>query len=119
MGILKQKVKGSTLVEVLVAMVIIMTATGIGLAIYENLARDINDDLKIKAEIQLENMAAETKKSNALTEVIMDKEDMRLQRSIETYEKSKRLKVLHLEAFTLTGKKITEYREIIVIPDGK
>jgi Tfp pilus assembly protein PilV len=116
MGILKHKVKASSLIEVLVAMVIMMSTMGIGLAIYQNLTHDSNDDLKIRAEIELNSLASETKLNKTYSEVTIEEEDMRLQRSIEIYEKSKRLRILYLQAFTPFGKKITEYKEIIVIP---
>ena len=116
MGILNRSLKASTLIEVLVAMVIIMASIGIGLIIYENLSSGNNDELKIKAEIALNNLATETKKNNHFIDLSVEQEDMRLQQTVVPYEKSKRLISLHLEAFTPFGRRITQWDEIVLIP---
>lgn len=116
MGKIDKTIPGSTLIEVLVAMVIIMTSTGIGLMIYENLSNGNNDELKVKAEISLDNLATETKLDKHYIDFSIDKDDMQLIQSIESYDKSSRLKILHLEAKTPFGKKITQWNEVILIP---
>ena len=116
MGVLKHTEKGSTLVEVLVAMVIILACMGVAMTIYSNLARDVNDELKIRAEIQLNTLAADTKRSGNYTDGTLQFETMRIEKTVLPYRKSKHLRVLQLEAYTPLGRKITSYHEIIILP---
>jgi len=113
------RLKASTLIEVITAMVIILTCAGIAMMIYSNLSRDVNDELRILAEIRINTLAVETKKNSDFTEFTQDFENIRLQRSILLYPKKNRLRVLLIEAFLTSGKKITTYKEIISIEETK
>jgi competence protein ComGF len=114
-----KQLKASTLIEVITAMVIILTCASIALMIFSNLSRDVNDDLRILAEIKINTWAAETKKNTDFTEATQNLENIRLERSILLYPKKSRLRVLLIEAFTPSGKKLTQYKEIISIEDKK
>lgn len=113
------KLKASTIIEVITAMVIILTCLGIAMTIFTNMSRDVNDELKILAEIRVHTFAAETKKNNDYTDVTQDFDNIRIQRSILLYPKKSRLKILFIKAFTPDGKKITDYKEIISIDQIK
>jgi hypothetical protein len=109
--------KASTLIEVIVAMTIILTCLGIAMVIFSNMSRDVNDELRILAEIRVNTFAAETKNTKDFTDVTLDSENIRLQRSILLYPQKARLRVLYIEAFTPYGRKITEYKEIVSIEE--
>jgi hypothetical protein len=115
---LKRKLKGSTLMEVLVAMIIILTCVGITMMIFSNLSAGVNDELRILAEIRMNTIATETKLKNDLTEATFEFENIHIQRSILPFPQKARMKILYLEAQTLSGKKIAEYKEIITL-NGK
>ena len=112
------QLKASTLIEVIAAMVIILTCLGIAMTIFTNMSRD-NDELKILAEIRVNTFAVETKKNNDYTDITQDLDNIRIQRSILLYPKKPRLKVLQIEAFTPLGKKLSDYKEIISIDELK
>jgi hypothetical protein len=118
MVVLKKKLKGSTLVEVIVAMVIILTCLGIALTIFTNLSRDVNDELRILAEIRINTLANETKIKNDYTDVNLEFDNLKIQRSILPYPGKARLKILYIEAFTPMDKKIAEYKEIVSIKNS-
>jgi len=103
------------MVETLVAMVIIMICAGIAFTLFANLSRDVNDELRIEAEIRSNTWAIETKQKKDFTEAEIETENLRLQRMIQVYKKNKRVKVLMIEAFSQAGKKICEYKELITI----
>jgi hypothetical protein len=111
----KKKLKGSTLVEVITAMVIILTCLGIAMTIFQNVSRDVNDELRILAEIRINTLASETKLKNDFTDIDLDFDNLKIHRSILPYPQKARLRVLLIEAFTPLGKKIAEYREIVSI----
>ena len=73
----------------------------------------VNDELKTVATIRLGTFATETKEKNDFTDITLDWENIKIQRTVLPYLKRERLKILFLEAFTPSGKKIAEYKEII------
>lgn len=115
MDALTKKVKASTIVETIVAMVIIMICTGIGLTLFSNISRDVNDQLRIEAEIRCNSLATETKMRGDFSEKTVESENLRLQQSINAYSSNTHVKVLLIEAYSLSGRKICEYKELITI----
>lgn len=115
MGVLKKKLKGSTLVEVIVAMVIILTCMGIAMSIFLNVSRDMNEELRILAEIRIHALATETNRAKDYTDTSVDFDNMKLQRNITSYANKAKLKQVTIAAFTLSGKKIGDYKEIVVV----
>lgn len=108
------KVKASTMVETIVAMVIIMICAGMGLTLISNLSRDVNDELRIEAEVRVNSLAVETKIKKDFTEAEIESSNLRLQRSIKDYSRKSRVKVLLIEAYSLSGRKVCEYKELIL-----
>lgn len=115
MAELKKMVKASTLVETIVAMVIIMICAGIGLSLFTNISHDINDELRIEAEIQMNTIAVEAKLKKDFTDHTIESGDLKFERSFLEYGNEKRLRILKIDAFNLAGKKVCEYREIIKV----
>lgn len=114
MAILKN-VKGSTIIEVIVAMVIILSSLCIGMSIFSNLSRDINDELQIIATIRINSWANESKLKNNLSDSTWEFENLTLHRTLLPYQNSNKFKVLNIEAYTKSDKKITDYQEIIIV----
>lgn len=109
------KLKGSTLVETLVAMIIVMLAFGIGLLIYLNVIQSSGAQQKLNAQLQMNKIAIETKDKN----LFVDEEDttgtMKIIKTIQPYSAgSDKLKLLKIEAFDGNGKKLAEREELII-----
>lgn len=115
MVIMKVKLRASTLVETTVAMVIIMICSGIGLSLFSNLSLDVNDELRIEAEIRINSFAGETKLKNDFTDTTIESSNLRIQRSFLDYRNMKRIKVMLIDAYSLSGRKVCTYRELILI----
>jgi competence protein ComGF len=115
MVVLTKKVKASTMVETIVAMVIIMISMGIGLTLFSNFSRDVNDELRIEAEIKVNSLAVETKLKKTFTDIEIESENLRIQRSILGYDKETRVRELLIEAYSIAGKKACEYKELVII----
>jgi hypothetical protein len=112
---MKTRLRASTLVETIVAMVIIMICSGIGLDLFSNISRDVNDELRIQAEIRINNLAGESKLKNDFTETVIESGEMRLERSFSVYQNKKSLGILMIEAYSLSGRKICAHREIVEV----
>jgi hypothetical protein len=114
MDALKPRLKASTMIETIVAMVIILTCAGIGLSLFSDIARDVNDQIRIEAEIRVNSMATETKLKRDFTELSVETENLHLQRTVSEYSKESPVMILFIEAYSLSGKKVCEYKELIV-----
>ncbi|PCJ87266.1 MAG: hypothetical protein COA57_04870 [Flavobacteriales bacterium] len=115
MALLKQKIKATTLVETLIAMVIVMITFGLGLMIYVNVMNSGNQQLKLNAQLLMNQMAAETKTDNNFLDEEMETETLKIIKTVLPYEGSKRLNILMFEAFNKGGKKVTERKELIIV----
>lgn len=63
-----RKLKGSTLIEVLIAMVIIMLVFSIAIKIFNNVMQSAVAVQKVKVQNQLDSIAAQVKKDGFVTE---------------------------------------------------
>jgi competence protein ComGF len=115
MAELKKMVKASTLIETIVAMVIIMICSGIGLSLFSNISQNVNDELRIEAAIRVNSMAVETKLNKEFTETTLESDNLRLERSFQVYPGKKQIEVLVIDAYSLTGRKVCGYRELIKV----
>jgi hypothetical protein len=115
MDVLKLKFKASTLVETIVAMVIIMICSGTGLSLFSNLSHDVNDELRIEAEIRINSLAVETKLKKEFTETTIQSSNLQVRQTFQEYQNKKRIKILMIEAYSLSGRKICEYKELVTI----
>lgn len=109
-----RSIRGSTLIETLVAMIIVMLAFGIGLMIYLNVIQSSGVQQKLNAQLQMNRIAIETKDKN----LFVDEEDttgtMKIIKTIQPYSAgSDKLKLMKIEAFDGNGKKLGERKELI------
>ena len=111
---MKFKLKGSTLVESLVAMVILVITTGITAMIYVNILESQRGPLKLQANNLLENIAGESKASNNFIDEEIKSGDIRIIKTAKKYSDKKSLLLLELIAFDLNGKLITKRKELIL-----
>jgi hypothetical protein len=110
---LKKLLMASTLMEAIVAMVIIMICSGIGLTMFSNLSKDVNDDLRTEAEIRLNSIAIDTKNKRDFTDSTYETENLRIERIFQEYKLSKDIRVMIISSYNLSGRKVCDYKEII------
>lgn len=108
-----KKLKATTLIEVLVAMIIILLSFGTGMMIYNNILNSDNGYEKMKSRLILNEIAIETKKEKTFFDEIKEEETFTIHKSIEQYKDKKNLSLLHLKAFNKQGRLIAEKKELI------
>lgn len=107
--------KGSTLIETLVAMIIVMLAFGIGLMIYLNVIQSSGAQQKLNAQLQINKVAIETKDKNLFVDGEYTLENLKIVKTLRAYSpESERLKLLKIEAFDWNGKKTGERKELVI-----
>lgn len=114
MDVLK-KAKASTLMETLIAMVVIVLCFSLGLLIYMNVVSSENRMQKFHANLLLKNIAAEVQKENEFIDVEIETDGLTVKQSIKKYESAENLFQLTLTAFDKKNRLIAAHREIIFI----
>ena len=110
---LNRKIKGSTLIEVIVAMVITMTIMGIGFKVLANLNRTGNTRLKVNAMLKAEEVIETSVENHELFDQTFDKQYMMIYKTIEKYNNREDICVIKVEVFDRNQKKICEKKQII------
>lgn len=112
---LGKKYKGSTLIEVLVATIIILICAGMGMTAFSNLGRDMNGNSESIADIYLNKILNDTKAENDYTDRTYEYQSIRFERTVIAYKEEKRLRILQVQAYNNQNRKIGEIRELILI----
>ncbi len=107
--------KASTLLETLVAMVIIMLCFSIGTMVYVNVITSENMVQKVHANIVLQNLALKIKNENEFLDSEMEMDDFFIKRKINNYQFSDNLIHLSLLAYQKNGKLVASHNEIILV----
>jgi competence protein ComGF len=110
---LKRKLKGSTLVESIVAMVIILTCASIAFSALARKEKGLNSMLRTQAEMNISYVVAQAKSSGKLLDNSVDFVNMHVNLEILNYKNYKSLKVISCEAFTQQNELICDYKEIV------
>lgn len=116
MALLKIKCKASTLLESLVAMVLIMICFGIAMMIYVNVMSSDNNRQKLSAQLLLNQVALEGKQEKKYLDEKIEAGNMTIQKTVAPYKEADNLSLLTLTAFDKNGKMIAQHKELIPMP---
>ena len=114
MVILKKKLRGSTLIEAVVAMVIISIVLGFSTMIIVNLKKNNEFAYKTKTFIELKNELIRTKEEKSFQDELLEFTGYYIQKSCLTYKRNKKLSIIKLELYDReTNKKLFEIQELV------
>ena len=116
MAVLNKKLSGSTLVEIIAAMLITMITFGIAMIICINSFRAAGFGTKFKARISLSNMELSTIENQQFFNTDSVVGDMKIERKIDTYGANKKINVLSLKAIDKEGRVIDQTQQLIITP---
>lgn len=108
-----KRLKGSTLVEGIVAMVIILTCATIAFSAISRQKKGVNSMLRTQAEMNMSYIVAQAKQSGKLLDNTVEFGNMHITMEISGYKHYKGLALLVCEAYTLQKEFICDYKEII------
>ncbi|MDR1678834.1 MAG: hypothetical protein LBR81_03560 [Prevotellaceae bacterium] len=104
-----------TLIEAVVAMIIVLACFWLSGMIYINLLRTDARGEKLRAFTETKRIAIESKQQRSyFDEEIMIDSALFVTKTIGTYRDNAELKVLHLETFNKTKRKLASYKQIII-----
>ena len=110
-----ERFQSSTLIEGIVAMVIILTCATIGFTVLSKQKKSINSALRVEAEMNIAYIVTEAKQTGKLLDNKFDYENMTINMQILDYQKYTKIKLLVCEAYTAQNEQICNYKELIEI----
>lgn len=113
MAILTKKIKAATMIESLIAMVVVMLCFGIATTVYVNVISSGNQLLKMKSEFLLRKVALESKRDHLFLDEKITVDEITVQKRVTPYNGSKKLVRLNLQAFGNNEKLLSEYNELV------
>lgn len=119
MAVLKRiatkKLPASTLVEVLVSMVLIMIAFGLGLSVYFSILNSDSNRLELEASLLLNEVVEETHLRQSWFNETIQLDVFTIEKTLSPYEGMRdRLQTLSVIAYNKDGKAIASCKELII-----
>ena len=112
---LEYKLKASTLIESLIAMVIIVVCVGIATTIYVNVLDSDKQRQKLKAALLLDDIAIKTKAGKNFLDEEMTIENWKIKKTVGRYKDYSNLYQFTLKVIDSENKRIALRNELIVI----
>lgn len=113
MVILKQKkLKGFTLVEAVVSMIIIMVCFSISTMVYLNVVKSDNISSKTKAFLEVKHIASSTFQNHEFFDQTFESDNLTVTRHIEPYQNNPKLKLIIITATNQKGKVLYTFKQI-------
>lgn len=113
-ALINRKVGAGSIIEVVVALVIIMTVFALSLMIYIKIMGSSYSNRKLWAGNKLKEVANQVKKEKVFKDDIITEEELIIEVTVKSYPQSSDLVLLELEAKDLNGVKLNEYKEIVL-----
>lgn len=113
MGKLNKKLKAATLIESLIAMIIIVVCLGVGTMIYSNVLNSDKQRLKLKAILMLNEEAQQIKTKKIFLDGEKTIGDYVVKVEIKKFDQSENLHALSLTAINKEGVVMGSHRELI------
>jgi Tfp pilus assembly protein PilV len=115
MALLTKKITASTLLESLIAMVVVMVSFAIASAIYLQILSSGGEFQKLKAAALLQKIADETKQNRLYLDDNITVDQFVVEKKVVSYNGQKHLFHLKLKVFMQKEKQLAEYNELITI----
>lgn len=112
---IKTEVKASTILEVVIAMVLIVVVFSIAMMIFANVTSSSLSVKKMRAQAILHEALLNAEKKSDTTSLSLNVEDFRVEEEIKPYYQTSGLYDIHLTAYDANQQKVTELEKVILI----
>jgi len=107
------KIKAATLIEVLVAMVILLVVFAIAMMVFKNINTSYSPKHDLLAYLKLEETVQQTKDDLSFIDEEFETENMRIIKKVYDYTQGENLFVLEIVVMDKTGRILNERKEIL------
>jgi len=112
--LINHTLKAATIIESIVAMVIITSCLGFATLIYSNVMNSDKQRLEMSAGLLLENVAQQTKKEKSFVDSETQEGIWKIKKTVERYKEAENCYLLQLIARNADGKFIKTRNELII-----
>ena len=116
---LNDRIKASSLLETIVALLVVMTVFGIAMTIYINVLRNSDSLSTLKAIQTLEQVAAETKTKRSYFDESFRVDEIMVEKSFIQYQHNEDLWLMDLKAIDPLNKTIATRKEILITEEDE
>lgn len=110
---MQKRLASSSILEVVIAMVVIVMVLGISLMIYSNVMRMSLSSRQLKAQFILSQAMMEVQAGQTDERMVID--DWQVKSEIKPYQQGGQLSVVHLTAFDPEEVKVAELTKILIL----
>ncbi len=111
------RLKATTLIESMVAMILIVVSFGIGMMIYFNVLNGTRLQQKMQAELLLNTVLENTKKTSSFVEEAIELNGLIVTKETSPYRSYDNVRLLHLKAYDQKSNFIIDLKEVVYISD--
>ncbi len=111
---LNNRVRASTIMEVVISMIIIVTVFGIAMMIFSNVLRLSLSAKKIRAQALLRETMLNAEHTANNTTQTFNIDDFRVEQEAKPYNGESNLTEIHLTAYDINQQKIAELQKVII-----
>lgn len=109
MAVLK-KTDGSTLIETLLSLTIIMVCFSIGMMIFNNILKNSNNRLQTEAFFKIKELAIDAINNDQMNNETIEFEEFFIVKTTRPFENIKNLYIIEIAAYKSEDKKLTEFK---------
>ena len=110
-----QKLEASTLVEVLVSMVIVMIAFGLGLSIYFTVLKSDRNRMELEASLIINDIIAESNAQQRWLDETIKLDYLTIEKTLTPYEGMRdRLQTLTVTEYNKQGRVMAQCKELVI-----
>jgi len=113
---INSRVEGSTILEVLISMVVIIVVFGIGMMIFGNVTRASFSEKRIEAESVLQQKLVDIETSHDSLSMTTREHEFQIEQKISPYGDNANLSLVYLAAYDGNQEKVAELEKVIIKP---
>ncbi|HAF29361.1 MAG TPA: hypothetical protein DCG75_09980 [Bacteroidales bacterium] len=114
-----KKLKASTLIETIIAMLIVTIAFSLALMLMLSISKNSNNSLKTKAYFLANEVLVKTKSEKTYFDQDFDYGNILIKKTVAEYENNEELFQLNISAYDVRNYKLVEQNELIIIEKSK
>lgn len=112
-SVINTKAKASTMIEALVAMVIILGAFVVTCMIYVNITTSDHNRQKLNAQLLISEMMIKTRQDKSYIDEKTETATLIIEKTVSKYPNAENLNQVNIKATNKEGKLIVEYKELM------
>ena len=110
---IRQKVRTSTIIEVLISMIVIMVVFGMAMMIFANVTRSGVSEIKVRSAAVLQEVLLVDEKAAEISSRTFTVDSLRVEQQVNNYNTEGSLLEVDLAAYDQSGRKTAEVHQII------